>query len=613
MPGTTDQWSADDLVAARLREELPDEYYVASEPTLAHNVLDAMVVGPQGIFVLHLRDWEGEVHPAQRGQWLERPGDGRELHHPNPAQEAKSVRQALGVFLRDEFPSLNPLIYHLVVLTSPGARVVGSGDPDLPVLSIDGAVQAIMSTALPTDKRPLDPETLELLSTALCERGLTASQQAAEPFVFRSGGLFGSGKKVRTIRAMVRHMDRHPEDGLFHLRNGTLAKWLSEQGSEHLSRLARDVMQSGDSDARVPLERFLIGTGLVARPRLLTRPRRVNLGYALAGQQRSCRLRIRQGRGRGYLYGTLRKHDAWLTIEPTRFSGGSSVCLVKADTETLPIARMPSRSEILIESSASEEPIAVPVRVRVVAMPSSINQRLLRPLVGLLAAVLLGGALGWAMGRWGVAAPSGLAGLTVPAMSSAGTWMLLIGLFWALLGWLRGRSQPAEWPVAYAAGRWALITAVWALAIGCVTAAGYWAWNRFFPATGPADSGVTGMSVFLLSLAVSILPAVQWERRRAQGLEASSDLLRPRALLRPLLWAIVGVALVVLVATGGPLLGPVWQQVGSPQPQKLATELWDRLGTGVNNIIDRLYIRYYDRRAPVPPTPTVHPEETPAP
>ena len=175
------------------------------------------------------------MHAARRGPWRERPGGEREVHHPNPAKEVQAARQALRTFLRDEFTSLDPMICHLLVLTSPGARLAGSGETDPPVVSLDTAAQAIISTALPLDRSPLDLEPLELLSTALCDRGLTASQRAEEPFVFRSGGIFGSDKKVWTIRAAGRHMDRHPEDGVFHLRNGTLAQRLSEHGDIYLS------------------------------------------------------------------------------------------------------------------------------------------------------------------------------------------------------------------------------------------------------------------------------------------------------------------------------------------------------------------------------------------
>ena len=51
------------------------------------------------------------------------------------------------------------------------------------------------------------------------DTGLAGTQHSNEPFVFRSGGLFHSGKQVKSIRAAIKHMDRYPEDGIYHLRN----------------------------------------------------------------------------------------------------------------------------------------------------------------------------------------------------------------------------------------------------------------------------------------------------------------------------------------------------------------------------------------------------------
>jgi hypothetical protein len=281
----------------------------------------------------------------------------------------------------------------------------------------------------------------------------------------------------------------------------------------------------------------------------------------------------------------------------------------------LPIARVPAHSEIFIESSASEEPLSVPVRVRVMAQPSNLNQRLLRPAAGLLSAGLLGCALGWALGRWGPAAPGWLTGLTSPPMSSAGVWMLVVGLFWALFGWLRGRSQPAAWPVTYATGRWALSTLVWSVAISGLAAAGHWAWNRLGPGSGTAGLHATSATVVLMALTTAILPAVQREIRCARALEKTSPDPQRRAFLRPLLWAAIGAILIVVVALGGRLLSPVWQQLGERQSASMieqrALDLWAGLETGVNNIVDRIYLRYFDRRAPVRPTPTPEPGITP--
>ena len=235
--------------------------------------------------------------------------------------------------------------------------------------------------------------------------GWSATQRAPKPFVFRSGGLFGSGTKVRTIRAAVKYMDRHPDDGIYHLRNGTLAQWLEDQEADELAGLARRVATERQTDPRVPLETFLIGTGLVRRPRLALHPRKVRMGYILAGQSSSCDLQVKKGRGRGYLFGRLHSTVPWLSLDPIALSGRPLKVRVGVTTETLPISKAPQEAQITVESNATEEPVAVPVRFRVMGMPSQLNRYLLRPLAGLLAGGFIGAVLGWLLGLSGVGLP----------------------------------------------------------------------------------------------------------------------------------------------------------------------------------------------------------------
>jgi len=135
-----DPWASGDQLATRLQEELPDEYFIVADPPAAHRVLDALVIGPQGLFVLHCIGWEGEIQPARRGPWLERPAEGRELRHPNPSHKAQKASQVLKAFLRDEFPSLRPAIHHLLILTSPDVRLAGSGQTRPPCVSMERRV-----------------------------------------------------------------------------------------------------------------------------------------------------------------------------------------------------------------------------------------------------------------------------------------------------------------------------------------------------------------------------------------------------------------------------------------------------------------------------------------
>ncbi|MCC7352944.1 MAG: NERD domain-containing protein [Anaerolineae bacterium] len=105
-------WSTPDSLAMHLQEALPDEYIVVADPIIHRLALSTVVVGPQGLFVLHTKDWYGEIRPARQGPWRERLESGLEIRHPNPEEEARQAGDALRTFLRDEFPSLHPQVSH---------------------------------------------------------------------------------------------------------------------------------------------------------------------------------------------------------------------------------------------------------------------------------------------------------------------------------------------------------------------------------------------------------------------------------------------------------------------------------------------------------------------
>ena len=206
------------------------------------------------------------------------------------------------------------------------------------------------------------------------DTSLAGTQHTNEPFVFRSGGLFHSGKQVKSIHAAIKHMDRYPEDGIYHLRNGTLAQWLDDQGAEDLAKLAREVVRKRETDPRVTLETFLIGTGLVRRPRLSLRPKAMALPYILSGQKAECLLRVRKGRGRGYLFGGLHTSQPWLRVDPARFSGKPLESVISVSTEALPISNTPHSGAILVEferhGTAGARAGALQGRRRAVELPS---------------------------------------------------------------------------------------------------------------------------------------------------------------------------------------------------------------------------------------------------
>jgi hypothetical protein len=610
-------WAEPGSLGMVLRDELPDEYIAVADPTVQGCPLDVVVVAPRGLFVLHARDWAGEVQPSRHGAWRERGPSGETRRHPNPAPEARRATDALRAFLRDEFPALCPMIHNLVVLTSPQVRIQEVDGMDRRVLRREDVADAIASAPVPPDAAVLDEPAREALALALRDRQLTAHQRAPRPFVFRSASLLGSGTKVWTIAAAVRHMDRHPEDGMFHLRNGTLAEWLSAQGAEHLAGLAREVVRQRDVDPRIPLETFLIGTGLVQRPRLVGRPQPVDLGCALPGEMPEGRVRLQKGRGRGYLFGTLRCDSPWLQVEPRSFSGQPLEAVVSADTERLSIDPTPWQGEILVESSASQEPISIPVQVRVVGMPSGLRRYLLRPLAGLLSAGLLGAGLGWALAAWVLPEPGWFAGLTSPSISWAAACALWLGLFWAVPGWARGVLQPLAWSAAYATGRWLLRTLVWGATLSLLAGLGTWAWRKVAgdPGTGLVVVDVLAVNLALLSL--TILPAALGEMRAARRTRGAPVLSAGQFLQRPARVAAAGLALALLLVAGAPVVGPAWQQLEVTGTlaavQGWTGEQWAQLETRVNAWADQVDIPYYGRLVPPPVTPRATAAPGPAP
>jgi hypothetical protein len=443
----------------------------------------------------------------------------------------------------------------------------------------------------------------------------SAEQRASEPFVFRSGGLFRSGKEVHTIGAAVKHMDRTPDDGIFHLQNGTLAQWLENQEAHDLAHLARQVAAAGYTDPRVMLETFLLGTGLVRRPSLLLRPRKVRMSYILAGQSCSHDLQIRKGRGRGYLFGKLHHAVPWLSLDPTAFSGGPVKVNVSVDARTLPISSTPQETQIAVESSGSEQPVVVPVSFRVMGMPSRSDRFLLRPLVGLLVGGLVGAGLGWLLGVSGAGLPRWLPGLDRMAMPAPAVWAIVVGLLWALLAGLRGLLQPLAWPVLYTLGRWLLRTLIWASTLVLLAIVALRSWRQLDLELGFRATPIPWSSALIAMLALAIVPSVLGELWNTRGGTTPSSASRQMPLWRPGIM-IAGVAVIcALILTGAHYTAPVLQSNGTRKTLVTAQE-WTRhqmtrLDSTLNHAIDQIYLRMYDRRAPMQPTPAVPPKPTP--
>jgi hypothetical protein len=607
------EWFEPSPLGFFLRETLPDGYFVVADPTVLDVAMDAVVVGPQGLVVLYARDWEGQIRPTRRGPWRGVLPSGQKVRHPNPANDARRAGGALQTFLEDEFRTVRVPVAHMVVLTSPEASLTTDGKGKLQVVTEETIGPTLTFEPLEGGDL-LDGGIREDLAVALRDRRFTRSQRASKPFVFRSGGAFGSGKKAWTLREVASHMDRYPDDGIFHLRNGTLAQWLTEQGAEHLAYLAVEATRSIDTDPRVPLERFLVESGLVPRPEITVRPERLSMGYVLAGESCTSHFRLK-GKGRGYPFGKLRTSDPWLRVDPKTFSGGLFEAVVAVDTQALSISRTPWKAEVLIDSNASEEPLALPVSLRVVGQPSRMDRVLYRPLAGALYAALLGAGIGWTIGRWAFPQASSSTAVGSVATSSTVFWALLVGLVWAVMGWIRGRNQPLAWPPAYSYGSWIVRMLAWAAAFSVLALAGQWIWRGFTASVSFA--GGSAASVVSFATALAIFPATAGEVRSAQRSEGRPPPPTGRLLRPALVMTIAGLALGLVLVVGGQLLRPAVQEVDVSgtvtTSQGWLTERWLRLEKVADGLIDDLVIYYHERQRPGPVPAAITPIFTPVP
>lgn len=575
-------------LGAYLRETLPDEYTVVSDPVVCRRELAAVVIGPCDLIVVEVAAGAA-VEPGAHGT----------------DQTAAEVVRA---FLAEEFPTLRPHIYHLCVVLDrkaafPTWRPIGHNAitsetaPDL--------AETIVGLPALTACGLADPASREELAVALRDRQIIPSQRTTQPFVFRSGGFLGADKPAWTIREAIRHMDRYPEDGVYHLMDHTLEEWLRAEGAPHLAALARRAADSCCDDHRRGLEAFLIGSGLVARPRLITWPRQLDLGYIVTGETGAALLRLRKGRGRGYLAGDLSASASYLSATPRTFSGARASAVVSVHTAGLLIQPTPYQGQIYIRSSAQVEPLPIPVRFQIMPMPAPISRYIGRPLIGLLTGGALGALVG---GLWGLILFPGVKSLLDWTMFGPPLfWVLLITLLWAVLGAVRGLLQPLAWPVRYALLRWLFALGIWAAALGLFAAAAVWCWRQGL--AGPVVAAATPLWIAGgYGVALAALPATLQEVLAARRPDHTVPESPWRQARRWLAWAGASAALLVSVFLSPAILRSAWERQEYrhvfPAVWGWVEGGWGRANLGADELLKQFYLYYYDRRAPSSPQPT---------
>jgi hypothetical protein len=593
-------------VAEYLRDRLPDDHIIVADAVVMGRPFDAILVAPSGLTILQVVEWSAVAPLAVDGV----PGAAR-VQQSDFAASAQGAIDRLQAFLRDEFPSLKVAIRHLHVARDPEARIPTWRGFQASGLREEPLEETLMSTRLPPDQSLSDEKTRESLAVALRDRKLTVSQRASKPFVFRSGGFLRAGTKAWTIRDAVRYMDRHPEDGIYHLRNGTLAEWLDAEGAPHLAELARNALIEARADGQMALEIFLTGSGLVSRPRPQVHPRRIDLGYVLEGETAEGFLQVR--RKGGYLFGELGTSELWLRAEPKTFRGGPVNAVVSATTRNLLIRPEAYEAQVLVKARGSGEPVAVPVRLHVVAMPSAWARRFLRPLTGLALGGALGAGAGLLWGIGGLAWPDVLAKWNLLGPQKG--WGLPLAVVWGVLGIIWGATLPPVWPTPYAVRRWLTQIVAWAagLAVLAAVVVGYWS---LASGASQAEIGSRLVQAALGGVAVAVIPAVIRESAAGKRRGPPQPLGRRERVRRLVLAALAAVLLVLAVVFGPRFIQPTWQRLEEQGVTATArgwlAARWEQLNHKVDEVLDSVYLRYYDRRAPTA-TPTALPTATAAP
>ena len=583
-------WTPPDSIALRLREDVPEDVFVVVGATVYGTEFDIIIVSNCGLIVLYLSETRVDASAA-----AESIGQAQEFFR----EAVQRSEHALDQFMQDEFPALHPAVRHLIVgvdvadqLADSGMKMVAS------VASEEQMVDAILTTFDPDCPQMLDQRQCSELAQAYCERRLTVRQRATVPFVFRTGDLFGRGKTVWTIQEAILHMDRHPDDGVFHLRNGTFVRWLQEQGAGQLAATANDALNSVASSPREMLETFLIDTGQVDRPSIKFRPKAVDLGPIQVGSVGLSHLEIRQDRGRGHLFGQVKSIEPWMSVTPSTFSGSSSIIAINVETGSLPISIDPYETFVNVASSAADGVLKVPVTFRVVGAVSVVQRLLLRPLAALILAGIIGFTIGWMIGLtqpFVSPEPGRELGLGLTIARPLGT-AILVGIFWAVLGAVVGLQIPDTWPFSDATRICLSRTILWMLGLFVLGAGSCWVVGRLSGLAVLNGSYGRCVTVGLVGAALALLPVV------LRGTDLTNDPVDPaksgQSLInrRNLVTAGMLLLLFAIIFTGVrqrdrlASLKDVAQQEAMVELSGLDTQLqhWGEV----------LLVRYYDRRAP---------------
>jgi hypothetical protein len=405
-------------------------------------------------------------------------------------------------------------------------------------------------------------------------------------------------------------MEQHPRDGIYHLWNGSLARWFRDQGATHLADLAAQAIRRPESE-RIALETFLQESGLVDRPRIVLRPPKLNFGYVGIGERTAMIWRIRKGRGRGYLSGAAISRSPWLHVDPGVFEKQLDAT-VTVDTEAIPITERPARGHIDLQTNATAQPLDVEVRVNVRSMPSPFEVRIGRPLLGLALGGIIGYAIGVGLHRLGVDAGLAERLPSLPVISAAQVLPVLVGLLWAVLGLIRGWTQRWAWPTWYAIFRWLRRTLAWMAALAVLAVLAFALAHWLFPVLEAYVTPDWTQRAALIGAALAIIPGSLGEIRAARHQGVRNTVAHPvRHVAGRVGWVALGVALLMLVVGGVRFFAEDFTVTGAAQEGRGRLESWmDALEGDLLGFRNQMLIRYSDRRATPVPTSSITPRAT---
>lgn len=169
--------------------------------------------------------------------------------------------------------------------------------------------------------------------------------------------LFRSGHYARDLNDLVQLCDQYPDESAGRLYEGEFERWLRSQNNETLARAAASARQYPSK--RAGLESWMLSTGLVARPSVVTDPPMLDFGSFGKEEQKTRKLKLQKS-GRGWVFGRATTGAGALST-PGAFEGESPVIEFTFDAFRL----RPGRYDGQIDLSGSMGDMVVPWTARV--------------------------------------------------------------------------------------------------------------------------------------------------------------------------------------------------------------------------------------------------------